>query len=82
MAADTWRELMERQHHVFTRDQAQAAGVSRHQLTWRVHQGYWQRVHPRVYADSPAPLSRPARLTAALLWIGEGALLSHTTAAA
>lgn len=82
MPATAWLELMERQHHVFTREQAQEFGVSRHQLAWRVRNGYWQRVYPRVYADSPAPLSRTSRLTAALLWLGEGAVLSHTTAAA
>jgi hypothetical protein len=46
-----------------------------------VRDGRLQRVYPRVYAVGHRALTTEGRLTAALLYAGPGALLSHTTAA-
>jgi hypothetical protein len=63
------------------RDQAMRAGFSRRQIAHRLRTGVWQRVYPGVYATFSGPLSREARLWAAVRWAGEGAMLSHQTAA-
>jgi predicted transcriptional regulator of viral defense system len=42
---------------------------------------YLHRLHPGVYAVGHAALSTEARLAAALLYAGPGAMLSHATAA-
>ena len=41
----------------------------------------WQRIYPGVYATFSGRLSRNARLWAAVRWAGDGAMLSHETAA-
>jgi hypothetical protein len=81
---DAWRMWMMRlsaQCRVVDREQAQAAGFSDRQIEHRVGTGRWQRVYPGVYATFSGTLPREARLWAALLLAGEGALLSHETAA-
>jgi hypothetical protein len=70
-----------RQHGAFTRAQAAAAGLSASQLQRRVSAGAWVRMFPRVYRHAAVPPNRALVLSAALLWAGPGAALSHTTAA-
>jgi len=43
----------------------------------RVHSGEWLRLLPGTYALRGSPASFMRRATAAYLWAGEGALLSH-----
>jgi hypothetical protein len=50
-------------------------------IRWVVRGGTWQQVHPGVYATFTGEVGRGARLWAALLHAGEGAVLSHETAA-
>jgi len=69
------------QQGVVDRDQARRAGFSDRQITHRVNSGRWQRIHPGVYATFSGRLSRSASLWAAVRWAGQGAMLSHETAA-
>jgi hypothetical protein len=66
---------------VVTREQAHGAGLSDDAIAYRVATGRWQRIHLGVYATFSGPLSRHARLWAAVLYAGAGAVLSHETAA-
>jgi Protein of unknown function (DUF559) len=50
-------------------------------VKWVVRRGVWQQVHPGVYATFTGRLSRQARFWAALLYTGQGAILSRETAA-
>jgi hypothetical protein len=50
-------------------------------VRWAVGRGTWQQVYPGVYAAFSGPVRRRAQLWAALLHAGEGAILSHETAA-
>ena len=50
-------------------------------VKWAVRKGTWRRVYPGIYVVFTGTVSRPARLWAALLYAGEGAVLSHETAA-
>jgi hypothetical protein len=70
-----------RQAGVVTRQQARRAGITDSAIRQRVLSGRWQRLFPGVFACFSGPVSRPARLWAAVLFGGPGALLSHETAA-
>jgi hypothetical protein len=76
-----WMMLLSAQSRIADREQALGVGFSDRQIEHRVSTGKWQRVYPGVYATFSGPLSREARLWAALRLAGEGALLSHETAA-
>jgi hypothetical protein len=73
--------LLSYQAGVITRAQAHRSGLSDAAIVHRAATGRWQRVHPGVYATFSGPLSREARLWAAVLYAGAGAVLSHETAA-
>jgi predicted transcriptional regulator of viral defense system len=73
-------ELATSQRGVISRKQLLIAGVSKSSIarwlaTSRIH-----RIHPGVYALGHASLSLHGRLIAALLYGGDQAVLSHTTA--
>jgi very-short-patch-repair endonuclease len=74
-------ELAGRQDNLVSRDQLRAIGLGRGAIAHRLSAGRWQRVHPSVYLVAPAPLDLGARARAAVLACGEGAVVSHTTAA-
>jgi hypothetical protein len=80
-AARYWLIVLRVQAGIADRDQAMRAGFSRRQIAHRLSTGVWQHVHPGVYATFSGPLSRGARLWAAVRWAGEGAMVSHQTAA-
>lgn len=63
-------------------DQLRATGVSRRRAAERNKRGSLHRVHRGVYAVGHRYLERQAELRAALLACGEGAVISHGTAAA
>jgi very-short-patch-repair endonuclease len=65
---------------VVTRRQAINAGMSSHAIVWRVRSKRWQLVYRGVYATFTGPLDRTARLWAAVLYAGRGAVLSYETA--
>jgi very-short-patch-repair endonuclease len=77
----TWLSQLQYQAGVVSRQQALDAGFTGKAIEWRLCSGTWRRLHRRVYATFTGNLSREARLWAAVLWVGPGAVLSHETAA-
>jgi very-short-patch-repair endonuclease len=69
------------QHGVVTRAQLIAAGVSGSAISDRVAAGRLHRIHRCVYAVGHRRLSERGRWMAAVLACGEGAVLSHLSAA-
>lgn len=76
-----WLMLLSIQEGIIDREQARRLGLSDRQIGHRLSSGRWQRVHVGVYATFTGPLSRNARLWAAVRRAGDGAMLSHETAA-
>ncbi|TDC45595.1 hypothetical protein E1212_28665 [Jiangella ureilytica] len=74
-------ELLEQQHGLISRAQAHACGLTDRRVEWMVESGRWRRIHLGVYATITGPLSFEARVWAAILRAGRGAVASHSTAA-
>jgi very-short-patch-repair endonuclease len=74
-------EIAAAQRGRITREQMLAAGLSNGAIGRRAASGALRRLHPGVYAVGPPVAVTLADETAALLACGEGALLSHRTAA-
>jgi hypothetical protein len=74
-------ELAMRQHGVVARPQLVALGLGEDAIDWRVRKKGLHRVHRGVYAVGHLALTRNARFMAAVLACGEGAALSHFSAA-
>jgi very-short-patch-repair endonuclease len=74
-------EVAGRQDNVITRAQLFALGAGRRVIARRLESGRWQRLHTGVYLIGPAPPTATARARAAVLWCGDGAVISHRTAA-
>jgi hypothetical protein len=74
-------ELARRQHGVVGRAQLVALGLGRDAIDWRVRRRRLHTVHRGVYAVGHLALTRNARFMAAVLACGEGAALSHLSAA-
>lgn len=70
------------QHGVISTRQLAMAGVDRSGVTRRVRVGRLHRLHRGVYAVGHRALPEEARWMAAVLACGEGAVLSHVSAAA
>jgi hypothetical protein len=66
---------------VIGRSQALSSGLTRGTIDARVAFGRWKLVYPGVYATFTGPMTRDACLWAAVLSAGQGAYLSHETAA-
>lgn len=75
------RNLASRQYGVVTRSQALRSGLTVGMIHFRVTSGWWRQVYPGVYTTFNGGLSHGARLWAAVLSAGPGAVLSHETAA-
>lgn len=69
------------QHGVVTAKQLAAVGVGRSAISERARAGRLHRVHQKVYAVGHRGLSLHGRWMAAVLACGEGAVLSHVSAA-
>ena len=69
------------QHGVVSIEQLRWAGLTAKQVTLRVKAGRLHRLYRGVYAVGHTDLSREGRWMAAVLACGEGAVLSHTSAA-
>jgi hypothetical protein len=70
------------QHGVVNMAQLAEAGLAnRNAVRHRVANGRLHRVHRGVYAVGHGRLSREGRWMAAVLWAGDGAVLSHLSAA-
>jgi hypothetical protein len=74
------RALAALQAGVITRKQAIISGMSSGGINAKLRHKRWQQVYRGVYATFTGPLDRSARLWAALLYAGRGAVLSHQTA--
>jgi very-short-patch-repair endonuclease len=70
------------QHGAVTLDQLVAAGLDKSAISRRVAAGRLHRIHRGVYAFGNPNLSREGRFLAAVLACGQGAVLSHESAAA
>lgn len=73
--------IVQYQHGVVTRGQALRAGITADGVRSRVDCGTWRQIYRGVYHVTPGPVTREARLWAAVLYCGRGAVLSHETAA-
>ena len=74
-------DLARRQHGVVSRAQLVTLGLSVAQIEGRVRRGRLHRVHQGVYAVGHLSLTRKGRFAAAVLACGDGAALSHFSAA-
>jgi hypothetical protein len=72
----------EQQHGLVTYDQALSAGLNKFAISRRCASGRWERVLPRVYRIEGSPVTWHQRLKGAELWVGDGAAISHCSAAA
>lgn len=70
-----------RQHGVISRRQLLAAGVSSATIARWARTGHLHRLHRGVFAVGHPNVSREGRLLAAVLVCGDGAVLSHSSAA-
>jgi very-short-patch-repair endonuclease len=75
-------ELAERQYGVVSRDQLLRLGLEAGAIGRRIRGGNLHRLHPGVYAVGHRLIPRQGRWMGAVLASGEGAILSHWTAAA
>lgn len=71
-----------RQHGVVTAAQLADAGIDKDCVAWRVRTGRLHRLYCGVYAVGHRSLSWRGRWLAAVLAAGDGAVLSHSSAAA
>jgi hypothetical protein len=76
-----WRSQCQGQCGVISRQQAFEVGFTAKAIEWRLRSGAWQRLQPGIYATFTGELSREARLWAAILRTGPGAVLSYESAA-
>jgi predicted transcriptional regulator of viral defense system len=74
-------ELARRQHWVVTRQQLLDLGFTKGDVDGRVRSGRLHPIHAGVYAVGRPALTREGHFIAAVLACGEGALLSHRSAA-
>lgn len=76
-----WHQLVRDQNGLLDIDQLRLLGITPGVVVANLAAQRWRRVLPRVYATFTGPLTRAARITAALLYGGPQAVLSHATAA-
>lgn len=70
------------QHGTITAHQAHRLGMTNREIGWRLEQGLLVAVHQGVYRHVAVPSDIRARLHAAVLACGPGAVASHRSAAA
>lgn len=75
-------QLAFRQHGVVTSAQLRDAGLGEGAINLRGRNGRLHRLHRGVFAVGHSRISREGRWLAAVLALGEGAVLSHVSAAA
>jgi very-short-patch-repair endonuclease len=75
------RALARRQHWVITRAQLLVIGYSERAIEYRIEVGWLHRIHAGVYAVDREELTLEGGFIAAVLACGEGAALSHESAA-
>jgi very-short-patch-repair endonuclease len=77
----SWQFQLQDQSGVVSRQQARDAGFTEAAIDWQLRSGAWRRMYPGAYAAFTGDPSREARLWAAVVRAGPGAVLSHETAA-
>jgi hypothetical protein len=77
----SWQFLLQGQSRVVSRQQAREEGFTRAAIDWRLESGAWRRLQRGAYAAFTGDPPREAKLWAAVLRVGPGAVLSHETAA-
>jgi hypothetical protein len=77
----TLRNFAGYQAGIISRGQALRAGLTEDMIKFRIRSGRWRPIHPGVYATFTGTPGRNAQLWAAVLSAGQGAVLSHETAA-
>jgi len=75
-----WAPIAERQHGVIGRGQLLKLGLTRAQAHQDVDADRWQTVYPGVYLTHTGPISPLARVWAAVLYGGNSAVASRSTA--
>jgi very-short-patch-repair endonuclease len=75
-------EVAGRQHGVVARGQLSALGLGSEAIEWRLRHGRLHRLYWGVYAVGHTVLSQEGRWMAAVFACGQGAVLSHRSAAA
>lgn len=70
-----------RQHGVFSRNQAYAAGYSAKRIRRLLARGEWRELAPRVYSLTGAPCTVLTPVWSAVLTCGADAVASHFSAA-
>lgn len=75
------QELARNQADVVSRQQARTSGMSAGAIDARIRFGWWRAAHRGIYITYNGPLRRGTQLWAAVLYAGQGARLSHETAA-
>jgi very-short-patch-repair endonuclease len=73
--------ILRRQSGMITREQAIAAGLSRDDVDERIRLRRWRPLHPRVYLAAGHRHDAEVTVRAAMLWAGEGAVLTGLAAA-
>lgn len=81
MSFSTLAALASKQHGLMTHEQAMAEGLNRMKLSRLVRSGVWQQMRPRVFRRTAANQTEEQALKAVCLWHGDGAVVSHTSAA-
>lgn len=76
------RDLAGRQHGAVAREQVRKQGISRHSISCRLASPDWKPVTPRVMRLAGMPKTDEQRAMTAVLDAGEGAVISHGSAAA
>lgn len=77
---EPWQRLADEQSGVISRRQLLEIGLTRDQARRHLVSRRWQILRPGVYATHTGPITEAAAHTAALLYAGNGAALSHATA--
>jgi hypothetical protein len=77
----TLRNLARYQYGVVSRSQAIRSGLTADMIKFRLKSDRWRPIHPGVYATFTGTPGRSALMWAAVLSLGQGAVLSHETAA-
>ena len=81
MLPQSLQDLIARQSGVISRGQALDAGLTPAAVDDRLRLRRWRPVHPGVYLAGGHPCDDEARVRAAVLWAGPGAVLSGLAAA-
>ena len=81
MKSHELNRVMRRQDGLITLEQAASVGADAKTACTKVASGIWEQRYRTVYAATAAPVTDLQRVRAAWLAAGEGAVVSHATAA-